>query len=107
MYSEDTFLSKRLQEYSAYLVDQDSASLVSQEFSRAAQIPRIELLTPKTKNSKKIFPFVLTFNPNLPSINRLIKKHFPILQSSPKLKELFQPNSIISSVCRPKNLKKF
>ena len=51
--------------------------------------------------------FVLTFNPNLPSINRLIKKHFSVLQSSPKFEELFQANSIIniSSFLRPKNLK--
>ena len=40
-----------------------------------------------------------------PSISRVIKKHFPVLQSSPKLEELFQPNSIISSFRRPKNLK--
>ena len=53
----------------------------------------------------EIFPFVLTYNPNLPSINRLIKKHFHFLLSSPKLKELFPPNSIISSFRRSKNLK--
>ena len=34
-------------------------------FPRAAKIPKIELLTPKIKNSKKMFPFVLTFNPKL------------------------------------------
>ena len=49
--SGDTFLTKRLQEYSGHLVDLGySASLVSRGFSKAAQIPRIELLPPKTKN---------------------------------------------------------
>ena len=43
--SEDTFLTKRLQEYSGYLTDQGySASIVSREFSGATQLPKIELL---------------------------------------------------------------
>ena len=41
----------------------------------AAEIPRDELLKPKIRDSKKIFPLVLTYNPNLPSINGLIRKH--------------------------------
>ena len=104
--SEDAFLTKRLEEYKGYLVDQGyPKDLVSNGFSKAAKIPRTDLLKPKTKDSKQIFPFVLTFNPNLPSINRVISKHFHLLQSSPKLNELFPPNSIISSFRRPKNLK--
>ena len=79
--------------------------LVSNGFSKAAKIPKTDLLKPKAKDSKKIFPFVLTFNPNLPSINGVISKHFHLLQSSPKFNELFPPNSIISSFRRPKNLK--
>ena len=104
--SEDAFLTKRLEEYKGYLVDQGyPKDLVSNGFSKAAKIPRTDLLKPKAKDSKKIFPFVLTFNPNLPSINRVISKHFHLLQSSPKLNELFPPKSIISSFRRPKNLK--
>ena len=104
--SKDCFLNKRLKEYKGYLVDQGyPEELVSREFSRAASIPRNDLLQAKVRDSKKIFPFVLTYNPNLPSINRLIKKHFHFLLSSPKLKELFPPNSIISSFRRSKNLK--
>ena len=104
--SEDHFLNKRLEEYRGYLVDQGyPEELVSREFSRAAGIPRNNLLQAKVRDSKKIFPFVLTYNPNLPSVNRLIKKHFHLLLSSPKLKELFPPNSIISSFRSSKNLK--
>ena len=104
--SEDSFLDKRLEEYKGYLVDQGyPAELVSREFSRAASIPRKDLLQAKVRDSKKIFPFVLTYNPNLPPINGLIKKHFHLLLSSPKLKELFPPNSIISSFRWSKNLK--
>ena len=104
--SKDCFLNKRLKEYKGYLVDQGyPEELVSREFSRAASIPRNDLLQAKVRDSKKIFPFVLTYNPNLPSINGLIKKHFHFLLSSPKLKELFPPNSIISSFRRSKNLR--
>ena len=46
-----------------------------------------------------------TFNPNLPDVDRIIKKHLHIVDSNPKLKELFPPNSIIPSFRRSKNLK--
>ena len=62
---------------------------------------------PKSEIPKRFsFNFVLTYNPNLPSINGLIKKHFHLSLSSPKLKELFPPNSIILSFRWSKNLKK-
>ena len=41
----------------------------------------------KTGNDKmkKIFPFVLRYNPNLPDINAILKKPWHIFESSPKL----------------------
>ena len=57
------------------------------------------------KEAKKLFPFVLTFNPNLPNVGNRIRKHLWILQSNPKLKELFPLGSIIPSFRRSKNLK--
>ena len=46
-----------------------------------------------------------TFNTNLLDLGRIIRKHLGILESNPKLKELFPPNSIIPSFRRSKNLK--
>ena len=46
-----------------------------------------------------------TFSPNLPDIGRIIRKYLVIVESNPKLKELFSPNSIIASFRRSKNLK--
>ena len=105
--SVDNVFTKRLEEYKGYLVDQRySANVVSREFLKAAEIPRNNLLKPKVRDSKKqIFPFVLTFNPNLPSINKLIKKNLYLLETSPELKQLFPPNSILPSFRRSKNLK--
>ena len=88
--SKDCFLNKRLKEYKGYLVDQGyPEELVSREFSRAASIPRNDLLQAKVRDSKKIFPFVLTYNPNLPSINRLIKKHFHFCSHRQNLRSFF------------------
>jgi len=53
--SEDNFLKNRLEEYKGYLIDQGyPAELVSREFSRAARIPRNDLL--KAKVPKGFFP---------------------------------------------------
>ena len=104
--SEDNFLSKRCEEYKGYLVNQGySVNLVDNQFAKALIIPRKELLKQKVRTSKKIFPLVTTFNPLLPDLNYIIKKHLHFLESNPKLKELFPKNSIIPSYRRSKSLK--
>ena len=75
------------------------------QFHKASTIPRSDLLRTRARSKKKLFPFVTTFNPNLPDVGRIIRKHRVILESSPKLKELFPPNSIIASFRRSKYLK--
>ena len=82
-----------------------SVNLVDNQFAKALIIPRKELLKQKVRASKKIFPLVTTFNPMLPDLNHIIKKHLHFLESNPKLKELFPKNSIIPSYRRSKSLK--
>jgi len=95
---EEIFLAERTAEYKRYLVNQGYPSkLVSDQFSKASAIPRNDLLKTRGKETKKLFPFVITFNPNLPDVGNIIRKHLFILQSNPKLKELFPRNSIIPS----------
>ena len=49
--------------------------------------------------------FITTYNPKLPNINSLVKKHLPILHTDAKMKKLF-PNEAISVVYkRGHNLK--
>ena len=104
--SKDDFLSNRCKEYKGYLVNQGyPVNLVDNQFSKALTITRKDLLKQKVRASKKIFPFVMTFNPMLPDLNYIIKKHLHFLESNPKLKELFPKNSIIPSYGRSKNLK--
>ena len=105
--SKDDFLSNRCKEYKSYLVNQGyPVKLVDNQFLKALTIPRKDLLKQKlVRASKKIFPFVMTFNPMLPNLNYIIKKHLHFLESNPELKELFPKNSIIPSYRRSKNLK--
>ena len=100
--SEEIFLAERTAEYKEYLVNQGYPSkLVSDQFSKASTILRNDLLRTHGKETKKLFTFVITFNPNFPDVGNIISKHFFILQSNPKLKELFPRGSyhaIFSSV---------
>ena len=47
------------------------------------------------KTTKKTFPLVVTFNPRLPNIGQILRKHVHVINSHPKLKECFPANFII------------
>ena len=83
--SGEIFLAKRTAEYRGYLVNQGYPSkLVNDQFSKASTISRNDLLRTRGKEANKLFPFVLTFSPNLPNVGNIIRKHLLILQSNPK-----------------------
>ena len=104
--SDETFLAKRTAEYKGYLLNQGYPSkLVNDQFSKASTISRNDLLRTRGKEAKKLFPFVITFNPNLPNVSNIIRKHLFILQSNPRLKGLFPRGSGIPAFRRSKNLK--
>ena len=104
--SDETFFAERTAEYKGYLLNQGYPSkLVNDQFSKASAISRNDLLRARGKEAKKLFPFVTTFNPNLPDVGNIIRKHLFILQSNPKLKELFPRGSVIPAFRRSKNLK--
>ena len=103
--SEDEFFTRKCEEYKSYLVNQGyPANLVNDQFSKVSVIPRKDLLKQKARVSKKLFPFVTVYNPNLPNIN-LIRKHLHLLESNTKLKALFPKISIIPAYRKSKNLK--
>ena len=96
--SEQIFLAERTTDCKGYSVKQGYPSkLMDDRFRKASIIPRSDLLTTRARSMKKLFPFLTTFNPNLPDVGRIISKHLAIFESYPKLKELFPPNSIIAS----------
>ena len=102
--SDETFFAERTAEYKGYLLNQGCPSkLVNDQFSKASTISRNYLLRTRAKEAKKLFPFVITFNPNLSHVGNIIRKHLFILQSNPKLKE--PRGSVIPAFRHSKNLK--
>ena len=80
--SEEIFLAKRITEYKGYLINQGNApKLVDSQFSKAFTILRSDLLKLRRKGMKTLFPFVTTFNPNLPDVGHIIKRHLHIIES--------------------------
>ena len=68
---------KRCSEYKSYLKQQNyNGNLVDKQFEKAMQLERSDVLKPKTKTKKKTFPLVVDYNPRLPNISLIIKKHF-------------------------------
>ena len=104
--STDEAFIKRSSEYQGYLYNRGyNPGLVSQQFGTAQSISRETLLQPQPKDSKKIFPLVLDFNPRLPSIGKIIRKHKHLIYNSPSLKNIFPVGSIIPAFRRTKNIK--
>ena len=57
---------KRSTEYQSYLINRGyNPNQVKQQFEKVSSIPREDLLAPTNKESKKIFPLVLDYNPNI------------------------------------------
>ena len=104
--STDQFLNKRCEEYKGYLCSQNySKELVDRQFEKALSNERFELLTKRVKPKKKVFPLVLDYNPILPDIQQVIKKHSHLLRLSPELLEIFPSKSIFPAYRRTKHLK--
>ena len=76
---------------------------VSAEILRAKNTPRTTTLTSKDKKTLNRTPLVLTYNPSLPPIMDVIKKHWHVLQSDSSLSETFKELPI-TSFRRNKNL---
>ena len=99
--STEEFLVKRSEEYKGYLKRQNyNAALVDAQFEKAFNIERSELLKKRIKLDKKVIQLVLDYNPILPDIQKIIKKHAYFLRSSPELIRIFPPKSILPAYRR-------
>ena len=105
--STDDFLQNRQDEYKGYLKSQNyPGDLVDKQFQKALSISRPELLTKKNKSDKKVFPLVLDYNPILPDIQKVIRKHLHLLHSSSHIKKFSQLNPFFQLITEPKISKK-
>ena len=59
------------------------------QIRRASDISRNDALKPKPKQQTDTVPFVITYNPALPNISRIIHKHSNVLYSSGRCKNVF------------------
>ena len=59
-------------------------------------MPRQLTLQTKDINKPKRIPFITTFNPSLPHISHIIKKHFNLLLSSHRCKSVFQHPPVVA-----------
>ena len=96
---------KRSIEYQNYLINRGyNPNQVRQQFDKVRSIPRKDLLAPTTKESNKLFPLVLDYNPNLPNIGKILHSCKHLIYDSPSLAKIFPKGSIIPSFRRPKNI---
>ena len=59
---------------------------------RARQQKREDLLSYRPKSESDVLPFVLTYHPDLPKVRDIVNKHWPIIESSSTLSEIFTEN---------------
>ena len=73
-----------------YLVNRGyELNFLKTQIRRASDISRNNALKPKPKQQTDTVPFVITYNPALPNISRIIHKHSNVLYSSGRCKNVF------------------
>ena len=95
--STDKAFETRAAQLTSYLLKRGySHKFVTKQIQRAADISRT--LTLQTKDVKKPnrIPFITTFNPSLPHISNIIKKHWHLLQSSNRCKKAFPQLPVVA-----------
>ena len=96
--SDDKF-EKRSKEYQNYFIARDyKRRKVRKQFSDIRNISREEAGQPKTQNERfsASCNLIMQYNPVLPNIKTIIKKHLPVLHSNQNLLEIFPSNIIVS-----------
>ena len=100
--STDATFHTRTAQLTTYLLKQGyNRNFVNKQIRRAADIPRQLTLQTKDINKPKRIPFITTFNPSLPHISHIIKKHFNLLLSSHRCKSVFQHPPVVAFRCSP------
>jgi hypothetical protein len=103
--TEEDF-DKRSSEYQKYLTRRRyHPNNVHKQFTKAKSISREELLQHTKREKIILFPLVVDFNPRLPDIGKILKKHFHLIQDSSEFQKIFPPRPIIPSFRRPKTIK--
>ena len=95
--STDATFHTRTAQLTTYLLKRGyNRNFVNKQIRRAADIPRQLTLQTKDVNKPKRIPFITIFNPSLPHISHIIKKHFNLLLSSHRCKSVFQHPPVVA-----------
>ena len=69
---------------------------VLEQFLRAVNISRTNALKTKPKDSNDVVPFVVAYNTALPRFFNILRKHFNILHSSSRSKDIFKQTPFVA-----------
>ena len=95
--STDANFTLRLNELRTYLLARGYGNtFLDSQFKRATNISRTEALHTNRHDSIDRLPFVVTYNPSLPHISNILRKHFHILLSSKRCREVFKHPPIVA-----------
>ena len=95
--STDNIFHLRTKELTAFLTKRGyKITFIEQQIARATSISRSEALQYNGKKTSNRTPFILTYNPSLPSISSIIHKHFNLLQSSNRCKNTFKDPPVVA-----------
>ena len=95
--STDAKFTLRLNELRTYLLARGYGNtFLDSQFKRATNISRTEALRTNRHDSTDRLPFVVTYNPSLPRIPNILRKHFHILLSSKRCREVFKHPPIVA-----------
>ena len=79
---------------------------MDKQFQKVSKITRTEARAERPKNNQvSKIKFSATYNPSLPKIDALIRKHLSLLHSDDSLNQLFPANLFRTIFKRKKNLK--
>ena len=104
----DNKFEKRSKEYQNYFIARDyKPRKVRKQFSDIRNISREEARQPKTHNERfsTSCNLITQYNPLLPNIKTVIKKHLPVLHSDENITKMFPSNTINVTYKRGKNLR--
>ena len=79
---------------------------MDKQFQEVSKITRTEATAKRPKNNQvSKIKFLTTYNPGLPKIDGIIRKHLPLLHSDDSPQKLFPANIFSTIFKRNKNLK--
>ena len=97
----------RLEELKQLLLTRDYREKSIQDaINKVLNMSRDEALKEQTKKKTDRTVFVVTYNPALPSVSKILKKHWGVMVKDPYLKKVF-PSPPMVAYRRPKNLRNF